>query len=85
MDRGRSFRTDIFNARDYRTLGDQMTASFLIPNRTVLLVTDEALYIYSTGSRGVRLVETVPWEAENFEQNVATVISKKTNKRSAIL
>lgn len=62
-----------------------MTASFLIPNRTVLLVTDEALYIYSTGSRGVRLVETVPWEAENFEQNVATVISRDCNRRPVLI
>ena len=48
----------------------------LAPNRTVMLVTDEAAYIYSTGARGAKLVETVPWEAENFDQNVSSILKK---------
>ena len=47
-----------------------MTPSFLVPNRTVLLVSDDALYIYSTSSKDVKLVETVPWDAQNFVENV---------------
>ncbi|WP_297766608.1 hypothetical protein, partial [uncultured Muriicola sp.] len=48
----------------------------MAPSRTVLLVSDEALYIYSTGAKGVRLVDTVPWSAENFIDNVAHILSK---------
>ncbi|MCK6418414.1 MAG: hypothetical protein L6Q57_05685 [Alphaproteobacteria bacterium] len=43
-------------------------------NRTVLLIADEALYIYTAAARAVRLVETVPWDAPNFEKNVAGII-----------
>ncbi|MDH5722141.1 MAG: hypothetical protein OEY94_02320 [Alphaproteobacteria bacterium] len=53
-----------------------MSLSFLAPSRTVLLVSDEALFIYSTGAKGVRLVDTVPWSAENFVDNVAQILSK---------
>ncbi len=53
-----------------------MFLPFLSPSRSVLLVSDEALYIYATGARGARLVETVPWDAENFEANVGHIIAK---------
>lgn len=53
-----------------------MTLSFLIPNRTVLLVSDEALQVYTSGSKGVEFVETIPWDVENFEENVATILSR---------
>lgn len=53
-----------------------MAVSFLAPARTVLLISDEALYVYATGAAGARVAEIVPWTAENFEQNVANVIAK---------
>ena len=62
-----------------------MTLSFLSPNRTVLLIADEALYIYATGAKGTRLMEAVPWEAENFESNVATVISKDCGGKPVLI
>ncbi len=46
-----------------------------------MFVTDEALYIYIAGGKGVRLVETVPWDAERFEQNVARILSKDCGGR----
>lgn len=48
--------------------------SFFGSNRTILLIADEALYIYTATTRAVRLVETVPWDAPNFEKNVAGII-----------
>ncbi len=53
-----------------------MSLSFLSPSRTVLMISDEALYIYAISAKSVKLVDTVPWSAENFEQNVALIISK---------
>ena len=44
-----------------------MSLSFLSPARTVLLVSDEYLSVFSVSSSGVRLVDALPWEAENFE------------------
>jgi hypothetical protein len=62
-----------------------MNLSFLAPNRTVMLVTDEAAYIYSTGARGVKLVETVPWDAENFEQNVGGILKKDCGGKPVLI
>ncbi|MBP7721748.1 MAG: hypothetical protein KA155_04335 [Alphaproteobacteria bacterium] len=62
-----------------------MSLSFLAPNRTVMLVSDEAAYIYSTSARGVRLVETVPWEAENFEGNVAGILKKDCGNKPVLI
>ncbi len=53
-----------------------MALSFLAPNRIVMLVSDETAYIYAVNARGVRLLENVPWEAENFVQNVAGILKK---------
>ncbi len=62
-----------------------MTLSFLAPSRTVMLVSDEAAYIYSTGARGVQLIETVPWEAENFIQNVASILKKDCGGKQVLI
>ncbi|GJL84509.1 MAG: hypothetical protein DHS20C02_02840 [Micavibrio sp.] len=62
-----------------------MSLSFFTPARTVLLIADEALCIYSTSYKGVRLVETVPWTAENFEKNVATILSKDCGNKPVLI
>src|SRR5262245_52286166 len=62
-----------------------MSLALFAPSRTVVLIADEALYIYSTGFRGARLVETVPWDAENFEQNVASVLSKDCGGKPVLI
>jgi len=62
-----------------------MGLSFFSPARTVLLIADEALYIYSTGYKGTALVETIPWEAENFERNVANIIAKDCGGRPVLI
>ncbi len=62
-----------------------MSLSFLTPARTVLMICDEALFIYSINAKGVKLVETVPWAAEDFEKNVAVIISKDCGGKPVLI
>lgn len=62
-----------------------MALSFLSPSRTVLLVADEALYVFMTSARGVRLVETVPWNAEGFTRNVSHIISRVCKNKPVLI
>jgi len=62
-----------------------MSLSFLSPGRTVLLVSDEFLSILTTGANGVKLVDTIPWGAENFEKNVASIIAKDCGKKPVLI
>lgn len=62
-----------------------MSLSFLSPARTVLLVSDEYLSVFSVGSAGVRLVDSLPWETENFEKNVASIIAKDCGKKPVLI
>ena len=62
-----------------------MSVSFLTPSRTVLLVSDEYLSIFSVTGNKTSLVETVPWEAENFEKNVASIIAKDCGKKPVLI
>ncbi|MCK5374747.1 MAG: hypothetical protein KAJ40_05640 [Alphaproteobacteria bacterium] len=62
-----------------------MSLSLLAPARTVLLISDDALFIYSTSARGVKMVETVPWSVENFENDVASLISKECGGKPVLI
>ncbi len=62
-----------------------MSLSFLTPSRTVLMICDEALFIYSISAKGTKLVETVPWAADNFEENVAVIISKDCGGKPVLI
>ena len=62
-----------------------MSVSFLVQSRTVLMVSDELLYIYRSDSRGVRLIEEVPWSADDFEDNVSDIISKDCNSKPILV
>lgn len=62
-----------------------MGIPFLTPSRTVLLITDEALQIYATGVSGAKLVDTLPWDAENFENDAAQVIAKDCKRRPVVI
>lgn len=53
-----------------------MALSLLTPSRTVLMITDEGLSIFSSGARGVNLVEIVPWNVEDFISHVTDIIAK---------
>lgn len=54
----------------------------LSPSKTVLLIGDEALYIFSSGFKGIELIESVPWGAERFEENVSKIISRDCNGKA---
>ncbi len=51
----------------------------LIPflsSKTVLLMAEDVLCIYKTSAGRSKLIEEVPWDADNFERNVANIIAK---------
>lgn len=54
-------------------------------SKTILLISDETLSVYTTGYKGVRLVETVPWGADNFVANVSKVISKDCGAKPIVI
>ena len=62
-----------------------MALSFLTPSRTVLLVSDEFLTIFSISSKGAKLVETVPWGAEDFEKMISRIIAKDCGKKPVLI
>ncbi|MCB1591720.1 MAG: hypothetical protein KDI90_04630 [Alphaproteobacteria bacterium] len=62
-----------------------MSLSLFTPSRTVLLVSDEALLIYSVTGRGVRLIDTVPWGVDHFEVNVSSIISKECGGKPVLI
>ena len=62
-----------------------MSLSFLSRNKTVLLVSDEALHIFSAGTSGVEIVDTVAWGVEDFEKQVLSAIVKKCNRKPVLI
>ncbi len=62
-----------------------MALSILPASKTLLMVSDDALFIYSVSGRSVKLVEAVPWTAENFEDNVSVIISKECGGKPVLI
>ncbi len=62
-----------------------MSLSLFSPSRTILMTSDEALYIYSVGAKGAKLQEAVPWTAEGFVDSVATIIAKDCGGKSVLI
>lgn len=62
-----------------------MSLSLLFPSRTVLLLSDEALYLYSNANKATRLVDVIPWGAEGFIDSVADTISRKCGKNPILI
>lgn len=62
-----------------------MSLSFLTPTRTILLISDEFLSILTVGASGVNLIDTIPWEAENFESNVSSIIAKDCGNKPVLI
>ncbi len=54
------------------------------PSRCVLLLSDEGLNIYDSSSR-VQLVDTIPWETQDFEDAAAELIRKKCRGKSILI
>ncbi len=62
-----------------------MATSFLSPARTILLTSDDALYIYSSGPKGVKLVEVVPWDMENFSDHSSRVVREECASKPILI
>jgi hypothetical protein len=57
----------------------------LTPSKTVLIIGDEALYIFSSGFKGLELIESVPWGADRFEENVSKIISRDCGNKPVVV
>ena len=55
------------------------------PARTVLLIADEALYVYAVGAKKTKLVEVVPWPTQYFEDVVIDLIKKDCGGKSVLI
>ncbi|MCM2343870.1 MAG: hypothetical protein NDJ24_04860 [Alphaproteobacteria bacterium] len=62
-----------------------MSVSFMSPNRTVLLIGDESLFVYSVTGRSVRLVDTVPWATEDFVSVVTGLLAKACGGKPVLI
>jgi hypothetical protein len=54
-------------------------------SRSVLLMGDDALYVYNVTGRGAKLVDTVPWAAEDFAEVVSTLIRRECGGKSVLI
>ncbi len=62
-----------------------MALPFLSPARTVLLIGDEALSIYNVSFKAAKLVETVAWQADDFDERVVRLIRVDCGGKPALL
>ena len=62
-----------------------MSVTFMSPNRTVLLVGDEALFVYSVSGRNCRLVDTVAWQTDDFVPNVSRLLRKECGGKPVLI
>lgn len=59
--------------------------SIFSPSRCVLLLSDEGLNIYDAASSRTSLIDTVPWNTQDFEESVAEIITKKCRGKSVLI
>lgn len=62
-----------------------MVASLLKPARCVLMIGDDGLAVYDISARKPQYIDTVPWQAEGFEQIVADHIRKDCGSKPVLL
>lgn len=60
-------------------------SSLLSPSRTVLHVSDEAMYIYSVSAKEARLVDSLPWNTPDFVKSVSNIIANKCGKKPLLI
>lgn len=59
--------------------------SLLSPARCVLMIGDEALYVYDSGGSGTRLIDAVPWTAREFEETVSDLIKRECKGKPMLI
>jgi len=62
-----------------------MSLSFLSSSKTVLLVSDEALHVFSAAPKGVDLVDSVDWALEDFEAHLLNLVVKKCGGKPILI
>jgi hypothetical protein len=62
-----------------------MAIPFLTPSRCVLLVGDEALYIYNVGFNTVKLVGDIPWQTDDFDEAAVDLIRKECRGKPVLI
>ena len=62
-----------------------MSLALMSPSRTVLLVGDDALFVYSVTGRNCRLIDTVTWQADDFVANVTRLLRKECGGRPVLI
>ncbi len=62
-----------------------MLFSFLFPARSVLLMGDEALHVYDVDGSHAQLIDTVPWTAEGFEDQVGHLVATRCKGRPVMI
>ena len=62
-----------------------MAFSLMSPNRTVLLIGDEALYIYSVTARAARFIDAVTWGGDDFVPTVERLLRKECGGKPVLI
>ncbi len=59
--------------------------SIFSPSRCVLLLSDEGLSIYDSGGSRVSVIDTVPWDTQDFEEAVAELVRRKCRGKQVLI
>jgi hypothetical protein len=62
-----------------------MLLSLLFPARAVLFMGDEALHVYDVDAGHAHLVDTVPWNAEGFEELVGALVRDRCKGKPVMI
>ena len=62
-----------------------MALALMSPNRTVLLIADDALFIYSVTSRAARFIDAVAWGADDFVRTVEKLLRKECGGKPVLI
>lgn len=62
-----------------------LSLSFFKPTRCVLLIGDEALYVFNVGAGAVKLIASISWQAEKFDETVVELIRKECGGKSVLI
>lgn len=62
-----------------------MSVALMSPSRTVLLIGDDALFIYSVTARSARFIETVPWSTDDFVGTVSGLLRKECGGKPVLI
>lgn len=62
-----------------------MSVPFLSPSKTVMMISDEFISLYSVGARSAKLIEIFSWNTENFLSSVSKALSKVSGGGSVLI